>query len=106
MRTKKATIMKIVGYIASTVLSKLYGGWVFAQLWAWFVVRTFGLPPITIPVAIGLSIIATKLTYQFGPGMFDDEKDEDKRRLGVLIIPLVANTLWLIFGYVVAWFVS
>ena len=43
----------IIGAVTAAVLR----GLVLAQLWKWFVVPAFGLPQISIPLAIGLSVI-------------------------------------------------
>ena len=39
------------------VASCIYSGWVLAKLWAWFIVPTFNAPFLSIPVAIGISLI-------------------------------------------------
>jgi len=45
-------------------LLSVWEGFVFLKLWAWFVVPTFGLPMLTIPVAIGLALLIGFLTHQ------------------------------------------
>ena len=53
--------MKTIGYIASVIIVSIYSailsGWAIAKLWGWFVVPTFHIPALTIPVAIGVSIL-------------------------------------------------
>lgn len=34
-----------------------YNGWAFATIWGWLIVPVFGLPLLTIPQAIGVSIV-------------------------------------------------
>lgn len=53
---------------ASAVIGLLMMPWVgvirgltFAKLWAWFVVAKFGLPPLRIPEALGIALIASFL---------------------------------------------
>ena len=69
--------MKIIGYISTTILLVVYSamlnGWALSKLWSWFIVKTFGLPPLTIPAAIGLASIVTYMTMKL-----DDKKSEDK----------------------------
>lgn len=36
-----------------------YNGWAFATMWGWLIVPVFGLPLLTIPQAIGVSIVVT-----------------------------------------------
>jgi len=48
----------------------LYQGYVATQLWSWFVVPTFQVPGLSIPIAIGLCILMNLPTRGF------HEKDE------------------------------
>lgn len=36
-----------------------YRGWFISILWAWFVVPVFALPVLSVPQAIGLSLVGT-----------------------------------------------
>lgn len=44
--------------------SLMWSGFVLAKLWAWFVVPSFAVSPLTMPYAIGLTLIANRLTTQ------------------------------------------
>lgn len=35
----------------------LFGGYIFAHMWSWFVVRKFGLPELTFMEAVGVLIV-------------------------------------------------
>ena len=78
--------MKIIGYIASTIIistySTLLSGWAITKLWAWFMVTTFGLPHLTIPAAIGLALMVGY--FQTLPKR-DDEKYWETLIKGVII---------------------
>lgn len=59
--------MALIGFLV--VLGLLAGlavfeGFVLKSMWAWFVVPTFGLPELSIPVAIGISLIVSLLAHQ------------------------------------------
>ena len=60
--------MKALGWVTAFVVvittSTILNGYALSVLWAWFIVKTFGLPTLTIPTAIGLSMIVSYLTYQ------------------------------------------
>jgi hypothetical protein len=60
--------MKALGYITATILVSVYStllnGWGLTKLWAWFIVTTFGLKPLPIAAAIGVSLVASYLTHQ------------------------------------------
>lgn len=58
--------MKFIGYTVVTVAicaaASIYSGFVLSILWGWFIVPTFSFPPLNIPSAIGIAIVAGYLT--------------------------------------------
>lgn len=50
-------ILNMAYSIGCTILS----GYVLSVLWGWFIVPTFGLPLLTIPVAIGVMLVVAYL---------------------------------------------
>ena len=51
--------------VAVSVGGYIWKGYVLSILWKWFIVAFFGLPALTIPMAIGLTLIASFLTAQY-----------------------------------------
>lgn len=88
--------MKAIGYISTTIVLMVYGammnGWALSKLWSWFIVKTFGLPALTIPSAIGVAMVVTYLTQKL-----DDKKSEDKY-WEVLVKGAVISTLKPLFA--------
>ena len=87
------------------IISSVVNGAALVQLWAWFVVPTFpALPVLTLPVAIGFSLIVSHFK---GSAPSDPEgKAEAKRSPGLYITKLVLKILLtpvvtLILGYIV-----
>lgn len=81
----------------------IFGAWVFTQLWAWFVVPTFGLAPLTIPAALGLSLLVNYLTSDWqtaGPEPGDSVEDFVKAAVKIYLKPFV----FLLFGWIFTWF--
>jgi hypothetical protein len=50
--------------IGLLVLNTIAEGFVLSILWSWFMVTTFGLPAISIPVAIGISLLVSVTTLR------------------------------------------
>jgi hypothetical protein len=48
--------------IAILVAGVILGGWVLSVVWGWVMVPTFGLPTLSIPIAICLTSIVGYLT--------------------------------------------
>ena len=69
--------MKALGYFTATVFIIVFGqilsGFAFATLWEWFVVPQFECKPLTIPIAIGLSLVVSYLTHQMSNKELDQE---------------------------------
>lgn len=71
---------------------------VLVQLWAWFMVPTFGVQPLTLGSAIGLGLIMSLLTKQTMPKTGESDIDLLKRQfVGAVVSPLIA----LIIGFLV-----
>ncbi len=91
-----AVLVALIGLVLIIAIAAVWSGLVLSILWGWFAVPTFGLPPLSIPAAIGVSMIASYLTYQYGLKA-EDDKDATKALMNVALRPLVA----LMVGWVV-----
>lgn len=76
------------------IYSAIVHGWVLSKLWLWFLVPIFGLQPLNITQAIGISIIVGFLTHQVD---IKKGKDDKVKLFLVLINPFII----LLFGYIV-----
>jgi hypothetical protein len=76
---KGARNLKVIGILASLlfviVWGTLMGGLVLSVLWGWFVVPALHASAITIPQAIGLSLVVGMLTR----GLVRDDKSEKNK---------------------------
>ncbi len=87
--------MIVFGVILATAIDALWGGFVLTKLWAWFVVPTFHLPELTLPVAIGLTRITAILTSKLDLDI-ETHKWTDILRNSLsaaIVMPLVALVL-------------
>lgn len=57
-------ILAVFGFFGSWLLSSIINGAVLRTMWGWFMVTTFQLPVLSLPVAIGLSAIVGMVVYQ------------------------------------------
>ena len=89
-------------WLISLPFTMMYHAFVVAKLWAWFIVPTFGLDPLTLPVAYGLSLIASFLTYQHD--FSSDNADFGGHFSEGLIVAIVMPTVALFFGFIVSSF--
>ena len=88
-----------------TPFALAWSGFVLTILWGWFVVPAFGLAPLSVPVAIGLSTII---------GMYmkvkiDDEaaktSDEKAKEVITSIVVAAVKPAWLLLiGWIVTLF--
>lgn len=89
-------------------LSALFRGWVFSWLWLWFAVPIFGVQPIGIAQAIGISLVVGYLTHQLNTDT-NTNKEKDKESVSTkLISSTVSSITWslltLLIGYIVKGF--
>lgn len=103
--------MKNIGYIVVTLVSAIvntiYGGYALSVLWQWFISRTFGITQLSIPAAIGLSLIISYLTHQTLP---EDSNDKNKtygeKLFKGIIIGILKPSFALFFGWIVFQFMK
>ena len=50
-------LLKAIGHIVLGALSITYNAYVMSVLWAWFIVSTFQLPVLSVPVGVGIIAI-------------------------------------------------
>ena len=98
--------MKAIGYFAvficGSVVNHIVNGWALTLLWAWFVVATFDVRPLSIPAAIGLSLVVGYLTYQFKPDTKEDKEKSFGHRLAEAWVIGVTKPLFaLLIGVIV-----
>ena len=54
--------METLILIQFAILSGILRGFVLKSLWSWFIVPQFHIAPLTVPVALGISVIVGLLT--------------------------------------------
>lgn len=86
------SILLLIGAVAAT-----YSGFVLSVLWGWFFVPTFGLPKLSVPAAIGISMTVSYLTKD--PIENQDQEFSDKM-FSVFLYPTFA----LVAGWVIQLF--
>lgn len=94
----RKTILIIISILLTGAASLAWNGFVFVQLWRWFVVPAFGLPAINIPTAIGIGILIRLLTYSTPNQQDDDFKKAMARTTAYAFVP---SAVYLVIGWVV-----
>ncbi len=98
--------MKAVGYIFTflfmAILSTTYSGYALSVLYDWFIVTGFGVDSISIPTAIGVSIIVSYMATNEDYKSNDDDKSDVIARLAVKA--LLKPSAVLLVGWLVALF--
>lgn len=90
--------MFVILVLIDTVLY-IINGVVLKLLWVWFVVPTFGLPALTLPVAIGVMLIANVLTSHHTP-LPKNEGKMTKMLIGMTFHNLAMPAIALVGGFI------
>lgn len=94
MSEHKTTGWEALALILLVPFSAAWNGLILVKLWAWFIVGTFGLQPLRIPQALGVSLVVGFLTAQTNNAK---EKHSTVESIGIaFIFPLFA----LFFGWI------
>lgn len=67
MNDQQKFVLAVFGLLSLFItvpLAVVLRGWVLSRLWFWFAVPIFGLTPLGIAQAIGVSLIVWMLTHQ------------------------------------------
>lgn len=98
--TKSSTGTEVLGQIFSVLFCltavTILKGWALSVVWAWFIVPTFALPALTIPQAIGISIVAAMVK----PGNIESENKGGIWLYSVKLSALIGMAM------LIAWIVS
>jgi FtsH-binding integral membrane protein len=104
--------MEIFGKLCLTViiivLSTLMSGYVLSNLYGWIITPIYGLKPITIPQAIGISLISHFLLLGVTLNMKSDQ-DKNTSFMTMLVAKLftviVIYGITLLTGYIVSLYI-
>jgi hypothetical protein len=72
--------------------------WILAILWGWYVVPAFGLAPLRMPYAFGLSVLINYLVHTSGA-------KEKKTTAETLLFPFFNALLALLAGWIGTFFI-
>lgn len=89
-------------FVGITALGAIYEGFILKTMWAWFIVPTFGLPALSIPVAIGICLIMAFLTHQIPPKSEPGREMQDS--LTRMFNGFLLSTVIFFVGWVVTFF--
>jgi hypothetical protein len=99
-----SAIALLVIVLIAAILSSIVQAWVLTNLWAWFIVPTFDIAPLSIPVAIGIALILG-MFFQQQVDMDKAKKSDTSELFGNLaskgfIGPLVVLFIgWIVSGF-------
>lgn len=101
-------MLVILGGLVVAVFSISLNGWVMRVFWGWFIVPVFGVDPITIPQAIGLSVIVGYLTRHLknDDSYVPEGASAQDKVVYALVMSVVTSLFFLGMGYVVHLFVQ
>ena len=79
-------------------------GFVLSKLWSWFMVTTFGLPPLTIFEAVGLAIVVQFFAWSMTRPPTNDLEVGD-RMISAIVSPLIKAAAFLGVGWIFLQFI-
>lgn len=98
--------MKTLGYILFFILitpaSVIYSGFTVSTLWGWFIVPSLGVAELSLPVAIGGSLLLRFITYQ--PPVNEAEGELDEQLLRFSLYAVIFPSMALFMGWITTMF--
>ena len=99
--------MKVFGYLCLIpvlmILSPIWSGYALSILWRWFMVPLFGFCDLSIPYAIGLTLIVRFLTHI---QVYDKDNREhfNEKLVFSIAIAIFSPAFVLLFGWIIHMF--
>jgi len=102
MRENKALscVGLIVLFVVAIVASSAMNGWALSVMWGWFVIPVFGLPPLSVVAAIGISMVVRMMTWT-GDGDNDSGKSSQEKIITAIAKAFISPLITLAIGYIV-----
>lgn len=102
----KKSGFEVLGFLFAIILlipySMLMNGWAITKLWGWFIVP-FGLPALTIPMALGIFTFVTYMTYRID---FAEAKADAAKGIGhVLVKSFTVSTFKPLTAILMGWII-
>jgi len=99
------SLVKVIVFFVTIIGGILASAFVLSSLWEWFIVPTFGLNPLRIVEAIGLTVVVRFLTYKKS----DFKTEEEEKDFWVLVVKTLSwivflNGFMLILGWIISKF--
>jgi len=99
---ESATFNIFILFPIACIINSLYDGYTLIKLYNWFIINTFHLPILTMPIAIGITLFMEM--FQKIPND-SGEKNARKILLKIIYNIITKNSLLLILGYIVHKFI-
>jgi hypothetical protein len=96
-------LLSVIGIFISCAVVNIWSGFVLTKLWAWFIVPTFALVPLTLAPAIGVALVVSYLTHQSRPSTKSD-KDAAEQFIESVVLGLLYPAIVLFVGWIVSFF--
>ncbi len=97
-------LLAVVGFPAILALSAMWRGYVLSILWGWFIVPFFGAPAISVPVAIGVSLLVAMLTNHKTGNEAEKEEAAAARFASAIVFAFIGPAIYLLLGWIVTKF--
>ena len=91
----------VVAFAISLVLLTMLSAWVVATIWGWFIVPTFGLKPLGIAQAMGISLCVGVLTRKVDA----ESRDGKTKGIGAAVEKLVEAVVYLLLVVAIGWLI-
>lgn len=97
---KETSWSKIFTQFVMAIATTTYKGYALSVMWAWFIASTFGLPLISVPVAVG--VMYSVILFKHMPSKL--EQDNMQEYSARLAFDILVPSIVLLFGWIVKGF--
>lgn len=97
-------LVALLFIVPALFIVSVWRGYVLTVLWKWFIVPAFGLPLLSIPIAIGISLLVQMMTHEHAKSKADDLEGVEQF-VYIIMMGFLMPLLYLGIGGIVLLFV-
>lgn len=99
------TLFAIFGFFALIGISALWRAYVLTVMWAWFVVPTFHVSGLSMPMAYGLSLLVAMLTSNKTGNEAESTNSATEKFANAMALSFILPAIVLLFGWITTKFI-
>lgn len=98
---KESKILQVIGLTVIVLIAIIGKGLVLTKFWEWFISDYFDIKKLTIPNALGISLIFEMITKNYDKEKYKEKDKENNVTLETALRSILTLIFALLIGYII-----